>query len=133
MKSNYLLTASIISYLISLGIPVHFEFDKYISVIGLVYLSLGWVTFPHLDFFCWLGNFTLIFSWFFYKFKIGIILSFITPILMIIYAINFLFELDILDAQQYYYPLFGYWIWLLSSILAIVYHYRLYKSKGQTL
>ena len=133
MKSNYLLTASIISYLISLGIPVHFEFDKYISVIGLVYLSLGWVTFPHLDFFCWLGNFTLIFSWIFCKFKIGIILSFITPILMIIYAINFLFELDILDAQQYYYPLFGYWIWLLSSILAIVYHYRLYKSKGQTL
>ena len=133
MKSNYLLTASIISYLISLGIPVHFEFDKYISVIGLVYLSLGWVTFPHLDFFCWLGNFTLIFSWIFCKFKIGIILSFITPILMTIYAINFLFELDILDAQQYYYPLFGYWIWLLSSILAIVYHYRLYKSKGQTL
>ena len=133
MKNNYLLIASIISYLISLGIPVHFEFDKYISVIGLVYLSLGWVTFPHLDFFCWLGNFTLIFSWIFYKFKIGIILSFITPILMIIYAINFLFELDILDAQQYYYPLFGYWIWLLSSILAFVYHYKQHKLKGQTL
>ena len=133
MKNNYLLTASIISYLISLGIPVHFEFDKYISVIGLVYLSLGWVTFPHLDFFCWLGNFTLIFSWVFYKFKIGIILSFITPILMIIYAINFLFELDILDAQQYYYPLFGYWIWLLSSILVLVYHYKQHKLKGQTL
>ena len=133
MKNNYLLTASIISYLISLGIPVHFEFDKYISVIGLVYLSLGWVTFPHLDFFCWLGNFTLIFSWVFYKFKIGIILSFITPILMTIYAINFLFELDILDAQQYYYPLFGYWIWLLSSILAFVYHYKQHKLKGQTL
>ena len=133
MKNNYLLIASIISYLISLGIPVHFEFDKYISVIGLVYLSLGWVTFPHLDFFCWLGNFTLIFSWVFYKFKIGIILSFITLILMIIYAINFLFELDILDAQQYYYPLFGYWIWLLSSILVLVYHYKQHKLKGQTL
>ena len=133
MKNNYLLTASIISYLISLGIPVHFEFDKYISVIGLVYLSLGWVTFPHLDFFFFLGNFTLIFSWIFCKFKIGIILSFITPILMTIYAINFLFELDILDAQQYYYPLFGYWIWLLSSILAFVYHYKQHKLKGQTL
>ena len=118
---------------IKLYIVCCIEFDKYISVIGLVYLSLGWVTFPHLDFFCWLGNFTLIFSWIFCKFKIGIILSFITPILMTIYAINFLFELDILDAQQYYYPLFGYWIWLLSSILAFVYHYKQHKLKGQTL
>jgi hypothetical protein len=117
LKSKYYLIASILSFLFSIFLPVHFEFEKYDEYAGYVYAALGWMTFPSLDFFCWIGNFTLLFGWIFYRKKAGLILSYISPILMILYGINHLFELNILSVREYQYPLFGYWLWFASSLL----------------
>ena len=133
MKNNYLLIASIISYLISLGIPVHFILNNLEEYLGYVYAYAGWMTFPYLDFFCWLANFTLLFTWIFYRKKVSYFGSILTIILMSFYGINHFTRLDILEVHEYDLPLFGYWIWLLSSILAFVYHYKQHKLKGQTL
>jgi len=81
-KNNLFLYVSILTYLVSLILPVHllsFNFVEYYSgeskaeYLGIAYLILGYITISELpiDFICWLGNFTLLFSWIFYKIKIG--------------------------------------------------------------
>lgn len=117
----------------SLILPVHFIFDNPEEYSGYIYAYVGWMAFPYLDFFCWLGNFTLLLSWIFYKKKIGLILGIIAVIQMSLYEINHLTRLDILQIHEYDLPHFGYWIWLFSSIFVLIYHYKKYKLKSQTL
>lgn len=52
---------------------------------------------------------------------------------MSFYGINHLTRLDILQVHEYDLPLFGYWIWLFSSIFVLIHHYKKYKLKSQTL
>ena len=97
---------------------------------------MGWMTIIESppDFICWIANFTLIFSWLFYKKNISKWLSAITFVLMILYFFNHIFDFEII---QFYEPediLFGYWFWLSSSIAMLIYHlktkqYKLYKSQ----
>lgn len=128
----------------SLILPVHilsFNFVEYYSgdskteYLGIAYLILGYITVLELpiDFICWLGNFTLLFSWIFYKKKVGLILCIISIIQMSLYSINHLTRLDILQIHEYDLPLFSYWIWLLSSIFLLIHYYKQYKLKSQTL
>ena len=120
---------------------LNFNFVEYYSgeskaeYLGIAYLILGYITISELpiDFICWLGNFTLLFSWIFYKIKIGWILGIIAVIQMSLYEINHLTRLDILQIHEYDLPHFGYWIWLFSSIFVLIYHYKKYKLKSQTL
>ncbi|WP_313254249.1 hypothetical protein [Empedobacter sp.] len=143
-KSNLFLFVSILTYLVSLILLVHllnFNFVEYYSgeskaeYLGIAYLILGYITISELpiDFICWLGNFTLLFSWIFYKKKVGLILSIIAIIQISLYGVNHLTRLDILQIHEYDLPLFGYWIWLFSSIFVLIYHYKKYKLKSQTL
>lgn len=143
-KNNLFLYVSILTYLVSLILPVHilsFNFVEYYSVdskteyLGIAYLILGYITVLELpiDFICWLGNFTLLFSWIFYKKKVGLILCIISIIQMSLYSFNHLTRLDILQIHEYDLPLFGYWIWLLSSIFLLIHYYKQYKLKSQTL
>ncbi|SFN06565.1 hypothetical protein SAMN05421738_10659 [Algoriella xinjiangensis] len=133
MRNKILFFLSIVSFLISLVLPVHFIFDKPDEYLGYVYLSVGWYTFPYLDFFCWLGNFTLLVSWIFYKKKFSLYTAYLTAVLMSFYGINHLFELDILMIKEYHLPLFGYWLWFLSSIFQIIYLYKRNYIKSQTI
>jgi len=132
-KNNLFLYVSILTYLVSLILPVHFIFDDPEGYFGYVYAYLGWMTFPYLDFFCWLGNITLLFSWIFYRKNVGFYISILTLVLMSFYGINHLTRLDILQVYEYDLPLFGYWIWLFSSIFVLIHHYKKYKLKSQTL
>ena len=143
-KNNLFLYVSILTYLVSLILPVHilsFNFVEYYSgdskteYLGIAYLILGYITVLELpiDFICWLGNFTLLFSWIFYKKKVGLILCIISIIQMSLYSINHLTRLDILQIHEYDLPLFSYWIWLLSSIFLLIHYYKQYKLKSQTL
>ncbi|MFV0175245.1 hypothetical protein [Empedobacter sp. 189-2] len=133
LKNNLFLYASIFSYLGSLILPVHFVFEDAEGYFGYVYAYLGWMTFPYVDFYCWLGNFTLLFSWIFYRKKASLYTSFLTPILMSFYGINHFTELNMLEVHEYNYPLFGYWVWLLSSIFMVIYHYKRNVLKSQTI
>ncbi|TGN26268.1 hypothetical protein [Empedobacter tilapiae] len=132
-KNNLFLYVSILTYLVSLILPVHFIFVNSDEYLGYVYAYVGWMTFPYLDFFCWLGNITLLFSWIFYRKNVSFYVAILTLILMSFYGINHLTRLDILQVHEYDLPLFGYWIWLFSSIFVLIYHYKKYKLKSQTL
>lgn len=143
MKSKHFLIASIVIFLISLVLPVHLILDNFTDYytndnrteyLGYVYLILGYITILELpiDFICWLGNFTLLFGWIFYKKKAGIVLSIFALLQMSLYGINHLFELDFMEIKEYGFPLFGYWFWLLSAILlviATITHYKTQESK----
>lgn len=133
MKNNLFLYLSILAFLVSLVLPVHFIFENPEEYFGYVYAYIGWMTFPYLDFFCWLGNFTLLFSWIFYRKKVSLYLSFITLILMSFYGLNHITQLDILEVNEYDLPLFGYWIWLLSSFFMLIHHYKQHKCKNSEL
>ncbi|WP_314241208.1 hypothetical protein [Empedobacter tilapiae] len=132
-KNNLFLYVSILTYLVSLILPVHFIFDNPEEYSGYIYAYVGWMTFPYLDFFCWLGNITLLFSWIFYRKNMSFYVAILTLILMSFYGINHLTRLDILQVHEYDLPLFGYWIWLFSSIFVLIHHYKKYKLKSQTL
>ena len=140
MKNNIYLILSIIVFLVSLLLPVYWEysnfFDHYNESVsyehwGVFYLSMGWLTIIEspADFICWLANFTLIFSWLFYKKSFSKTLSIITTVLMILYFINYIFQADIIQFYQISDTLFGYWFWLISSIFMIIYHFK-YKSEN---
>lgn len=120
----------------SLLLPVHIvEGDNYkiFELYGYVYAYVGWMTFPYLDFFCWLGNFTLLFAWIFYRKKTSFYFSILTAILMSLYGLNHLTRLNILGVHEYHLPLFGYWIWLLSPIFMIIHHFKQNKLKSQAI
>lgn len=132
MKNKLFLYLSILTFLLSLVLPVHFIFKDLEEYFGYVYAYLGWMTFPYLDFYCWLGNFTLLFSWIFYRKKASLYFSVLTVFLISFYGLNHVTRLDILQVHKYDLPLFGYWIWFLSSIFMLIYHYKQYKRKSQT-
>lgn len=52
---------------------------------------------------------------------------------MSFYGINHFTELNMLEVHEYNYPLFGYWVWLLSSIFMVIYHYKRNVLKSQTI
>ena len=99
--------------------------DNSIEYFGVFYLIMGYVTIFELpaDFFCWVSNFILLFAWILYRKKSGLFLSWISFILMLSYAINYLFRLNIIQFVEYDEFLFGYWFWLSSSIFMLCYHY----------
>lgn len=117
---NVFLYLSVLTFIISLFLPVHLIFTTPHDYFGYIYASLGWMSFPNLDFFCWISNFTLLLGWFFYKKKIGLIFNLLTLILMSLYGINHILELDFFIIDEYSLPLFGYWFWLLSPIFLLV-------------
>ncbi len=122
-ENEHFLFISVIIYVISLIIPVHLS-DNLKDSIGFLYLLLGWMSFPYLSFFCWLGNLTLIIGWIFYRKKIGFSLSVISIALMSLYGINHFFQLNVIDSNLYEKPLFGYWFWFFSSIFLFIYQYN---------
>ncbi len=134
MKNKYYLFGSIFIFLISLILPVYLNSthiadyyfnDNSIENLGVFYLVIGYITIAELpvEFFCWLSNFTLLFAWIFHKKKSGVVLVWISFVLMFAYAINYLFRLDIILVVEYDEFLFGYWFWLASPILMLCYHY----------
>ncbi len=142
LKSKHFLISSIVIFIISLILPVHLILDNFADYytsdneteyLGFAYLILGYMTILELpvDFICWLGNFTLLLGWIFYRKKIGIILGMFTFFQMSLYSINHIFELDFMEIKEYNTLLFGYWFWLLSAILLIITtlsHYNTKKS-----
>lgn len=119
MKSKYYLWTSIILFIVSIFLPVYIsEFDDD-SSIGYIFLFCGWMSFPYIDFFCWLGNFTLLLSWIFYYKKIGLVFSFITILLMFSFGINHVLELKIFETSEEG-MLLGYYFWLGSSIVLLL-------------
>ena len=87
---------------------------------GFQALIFGWMTYPNFDFICWLGNFTLITSWFLYQKPYSIYLTLIAFILAIFFSVNHYLQLDFLFLSEYHLVLFGYWFWLGSSIVLLL-------------
>ena len=136
MKSKYFFILSIILFVISLVLPVQLSLEKFSDyyvndshseLLGIAYFILGYITILEtpIDFFCWLGNFTLIASWLlFFRMSISRILSIASILLMSFYGIDNLFKLEIMEFHNYNYPLFGYWFWLASSLMMLFYTTR---------
>jgi hypothetical protein len=118
MKSKYYLRISIILFIVSVFLPVYISDVNTDNPMGYDFLILGWMVYPSIDFFCWLGNFTLLLSWIFYYKKIGLVFSFITILLMFSFGINHVLELRIFEISEDG-TLLGYYFWLSSSILLI--------------
>ena len=118
MKSKYYLWTSIILFIVSVFLPVYISDVNTDNPMGYDFLILGWMVYPSIDFFCWLGNFTLLLSWIFYYKKIGLVFSFTTILLMFSFWINHVSELRIFEISEEG-TLLGYYFWLSSSILLI--------------
>lgn len=137
MKSKYFIWASLLIFSISLLLPVSLDRDHFIEYytadnpenLGYFYLLMGYMTAFELpiDFICWLGNFTLILSWIFYRFKLSFITSILSFLQMLIFGLDYIFKLNIIEFSDYDFPLFGYWFWLISSFLMLLYNYNRLK------
>ena len=140
MKNKYFLWLSIILFCISLILPVCLSRDNFIEYytsnnpenLGYVYLILGYITIVELpfEFFCWLGNFTLVLSWILFQFKFSKYLIVLSFIQMLTFGIDYIFTLNVFDIIDYDFPLFGYWIWLSSSIAMFFYHFYPKRNKN---
>ena len=135
MKNSTYIFISILLFVISLILPVYWHYSSFIDhydesdsyeLWGGFFLTMGWMTIFESppDFVCWLANFTLFFSWLLYKKSFSKILSVITFVLMLLYFINYICVADIIQFYQPEDELFGYWIWLVSSICMIIYHFK---------
>lgn len=125
---NVFLYLSVLTFIISLFLPVHLIFTNPHDYFGYIYASLGWMLFPSLDFFCWIGNFTLLLAWLFHKKKIGLTFNLLTLILMSFYGIDNILELDVFITKEYSLPLFGYWFWLLSPVFLLISKIKEYNN-----
>lgn len=137
MKNKYYLIVSIIIYLISLAIPLYINLHptenrlvEYENIFGLQALILGWMTFPSLDFFCWLSNFTLFFCWIFYRKEFSFYVGIIGVIFASLFLINHFTRLDFMEVRDYnLFPLASFF-WIASMILQVVAS-KLYNKKSQ--
>jgi len=135
MKSKNFLLASIFMFCISLITPVYISLDqsstnmiKYEDLMGFQALVLGWMTFPFIDFFCWLANFALLASWFLYRKSYAIYISITAIVLAFLFSLNHYLQLNYFQLSEYHLVLFGYWFWLISMILQLI-TIRLYDKE----
>lgn len=127
MKSKYFLILSIVVYLVSLALPLFINFHptdnrlvEYENVYGLQALILGWMTFPLLDFFCWLSNFTLLFCWILYRKAISLYVGLIGILFASLFLINHFTQLDFMEIREYdLFPIAPF-IWIASMILQLI-------------
>ena len=127
LKSKYFLIASIIVFAISLLLPLYINLNEsldklinYGEIYGYQALLLGWMTFPYIDFFCWLANFTLLISWVFYRKQFANYLVSAGTVLAFLFGINHVTQLDFMEVHDYELNLFGYWFWIIAMLLQIV-------------
>lgn len=134
MKSKYFQITSIVIYTISLSSPIYFPKELNLDAImtndllGFQALGVGWMTFPYVDFFCWLANFTLLASWILFKKSYANYIVSIGTVLAFLYGINHVTQWDFIVVHEYDLNLFGYWFWIVAMLLQIV-ATRLYQNE----
>lgn len=139
MKNKYFLWASISCFLLSLALPVQYDLSEslkdfnYSHSVGLFYLICGYITIvdSKVDFICWLGNFTILLTWiFFWKATLSKILSVIAFLQMILYGLDLILRIELIDVINYEAIPIGYLFWLASPIFMLLYHFYPIKNNN---
>lgn len=140
MTKKQLLKFSLISFAISIVLPVYFKvpiekgsYGFNLDGFGYEFISLGWFTILDsiLDFMVWFANITLLLTWIFRKKKFAKYLAMFTLGMMLIYAFDYVTHLKMFLVIYYDQIPCGYFFWLASGVLMMLY-FRPEKSTDST-
>ena len=132
MKNYKFLFISIGCFLLSLALPVQYDLSEslnelnFTQSVGLIYFLCGYITMfdAKVDFICWLGNFTILLSWIFFKKPmLSKILSVVAFLQMILFGLDLILKIKLIDVIDYDSIPIGYLFWFSSSIAMLFYHF----------